>query len=204
MRFTIRKKLMLLTIILGLALAVASGVISSSIYAASMRKNIEESCLEAAVNSCEVTDGYKAEFVQKYKEKLLPIYLENREDLEQIEVARQFVLEVALVGQGRGRVVPCYVKQLDILVRTAQSQEGLIIRQCKAGTERTVDHKRAVREGRLQMRSKRAVTIPAVETERGSAVVVIACRAVLAYPNALRAAPNVTVGVSLAFEIHLS
>ena len=85
MRFTIRKKLMLLTIILGLALAVASGVISSSIYAASMRKNIEESCLEAAVNSCEVTDGYKAEFVQKYKEKLLPIYSENREDLEQIE-----------------------------------------------------------------------------------------------------------------------
>ncbi|MBQ6550361.1 MAG: SpoIIE family protein phosphatase [Lachnospiraceae bacterium] len=76
---------MLLTITLGLALAVASGVISSAIYAASMRNNIEESCLEAAVNSCEVIEGYKTEFVQRYKDKLLPIYSENREDLEEIE-----------------------------------------------------------------------------------------------------------------------
>ena len=85
MRFTIRKKLMLLMIALGLALAAASGVISSSVYAASMRQKIEESCLEAAVNTSSVTAEYSSDFLHTYKEKLQAVYSENREELEQIE-----------------------------------------------------------------------------------------------------------------------
>ena len=85
MRFTIRRKLVLLMIALGLALAVASGVISSSFYAASMKKNIEKSCLEAAENICSITEESSTDFLQSYKTKLWAVYAENREELEQIE-----------------------------------------------------------------------------------------------------------------------
>ena len=85
MRFTIRRKLVLLMIALGLALATASGVISSSFYAASMKRQIEKSCLEAATSISSVTEELSLEFLHSYRDKLWAVYSENREDLEQIE-----------------------------------------------------------------------------------------------------------------------
>ena len=55
--------------------------------------------------------------------------------LQQVELTGQLVLEVTLVSQGRRRVVPCHIKQLDVLVRAAQSQERLVVRQGKARTQ---------------------------------------------------------------------
>ena len=84
MRFTIRRKLALLTVLLGLMLVVSSVVISSVFYAASQRKKVRSSCRDAAKSMSSVMEVNEIDFLNKYKEKIRAVYAENREELEKI------------------------------------------------------------------------------------------------------------------------
>ena len=84
MRFTIRRKLTLLMVLLGLALVAASVAISSAFYAAALRNKVTASCREASESMSGVMEALDMDFLKKYKEKIRKVYAENREELEQI------------------------------------------------------------------------------------------------------------------------
>ena len=84
MKVTIRKKLAMLTTVLGLGLVVVSVIISTLFYSATLKENVRTSCREASGNMSAVTEENDLDFVEDYREKLWKVYSENREDLEKI------------------------------------------------------------------------------------------------------------------------
>lgn len=83
MRFGIQKKLLLLITLLSLALIVASVLISSRLYAASMERNSMALCAETADSLAETIDAVVySDFMTEYKSKVVKVYLDNREELE--------------------------------------------------------------------------------------------------------------------------
>ena len=84
MKFTIRKKLTMLTAVLGLALVVISVVISSLFYSSSRKDQVRTSCREASDNMSSIIEREAPDFLNDYREKLWNVYSANREELEMI------------------------------------------------------------------------------------------------------------------------
>ncbi|MBR3381677.1 MAG: SpoIIE family protein phosphatase [Clostridia bacterium] len=82
MRFGISKKLLLLIAALSLALIAASVVVSSRLYASSLKREAKKLCEETADSLAESITNERIDFMNGFKSKIEAAYLANREELE--------------------------------------------------------------------------------------------------------------------------
>ena len=82
MRFPIRRKVILLTLALSLALVAASVFISSTLFSAQVRNNAQDLVLEAAQTTGEEISVLYCDFLRLFKSLAVKAYAENKEDIE--------------------------------------------------------------------------------------------------------------------------
>ena len=83
MRFGIRRKLTLIIAALALALIIASVLVSSQLYSMSLERSVREGCAESADSLAAGIFGEHSDFIRNYSNKIVAVYNENREILEE-------------------------------------------------------------------------------------------------------------------------
>ena len=82
MRFTIRRKLLLLIALLSLAMIGASILVSTELYENDLERNEKAVCAETAGTLIDSIRTNHPEFLEGYREKIAAVYRENRQVLE--------------------------------------------------------------------------------------------------------------------------
>ena len=82
MKFPIRRKVLLLTLALSLALVAASVFISYTIFSARVRKNAAELCLESAASTAELIEMDYSRFLQLYRSYAETTYAQQKDEIE--------------------------------------------------------------------------------------------------------------------------
>ena len=83
MRFPIRRKVVLLTAALALALIGAAVFVSNALYANRVRRDVEEGCQSAAVNMADELERYHGEFLLSIQQEIDKVYREHAAEIEE-------------------------------------------------------------------------------------------------------------------------